>query len=65
MRAVGAGNGPVNDQQIAVENPCSPHGIAGDADVKRRGGMADEILVEVEAAFQIIVGGRRESRRIR
>ena len=53
------GDGAVNDQQVAVEDARSPHGIAGDADVKRRGGVADEMLVEVEACLP---GNRRQAK---
>ena len=62
IAAVGARHGPVNDQQIAVENARSPHGIAGDSDVKSRGGVADEMLVEVEACLP---GNRRQAKGIR
>ena len=61
-RAVGAGDGPVDDQQVAVENARSPHGIAGRFDIKRRGGVADEMLVEVEACLP---DNRRRARGIR
>ena len=53
------GDGPINDQQVAVENPRSPHGIAGDPHVKRGGGVADEVLIEVKACLP---GNRRQAR---
>ena len=53
-------HGPVHDQEVAVEDARPLHGGAGDAAVEGCGGMADEVLVEIELPVHVVVRGARE-----
>jgi hypothetical protein len=59
--AVGHRGGTINDQQVAVVNGGALHRIAGNADEEGGGRVADQVLVEVDPAFQVVVGRRGEA----
>ena len=55
---VGRLGGAIHDQEIAGVDAGIDHGIAGDADKISRGRMGDEIFVEIELGFEVVLGGR-------
>lgn len=55
--------GAIHDQEVAGVDAGVDHGIAGDADEIGGGGLGDEVLVEVELAFEVILGRRGKAGR--
>ena len=50
------------DQQIAIVQAGPEHGIAAHPDKERRGGMVNEMVVQVQPLVDVIIGGGRETR---
>ena len=53
----------VDDEKVAVEDAGVLHGLALRPDEKRGGGPADQMMVQIEFALDVIVGRAREARR--
>ena len=51
----------IDDQQIPVVDPGPDHRVAGGADKVGGRGVQDQVLVEVDALLDMIVGGRGEA----
>ena len=54
--AVGEFDGPVHNQYIIVEDARVFHRVAFHAEEKSGGFVADELFVEVDAPFHVIIG---------
>lgn len=54
---------PVDDEQVAVVQVRIDHGIPVHMGEEGRGGMLDEVLMQVERFLEVIVGGRGEAGR--
>ena len=48
----------VHHQQIAVMNAGAGHGIAAHSQKERAGGMADQLVIEIDSHLHVIVCGR-------
>ena len=53
----------VDNQNVAVEQARIDHEVASEAHKEGRRRMLDQELVEIELAFQIVIGRRRKPRR--
>jgi hypothetical protein len=56
-------NGPVHHQQVAVEDAGIAHRLAAHPQEEGAAGVADQHIVEVDAALDVVVGGAGEARR--
>ena len=56
--AAGAGiEAAVDDQQVAVVDAGPSHGVAADPQKEGAVGVANQVVVEVDAGFDVVVGG--------
>lgn len=53
-------HGPIHDQEVAVEDAHVFHRRARDAAIEGRGGVLDEVLVQVELPVHVVVRGAGE-----
>ena len=53
----------IDNENIAVKEAGVHHGVARQAHIEGRSRMLDQELVEIELAFEIVIGRRRKSRR--
>jgi len=51
----------VHHQQIAVMNAGTDHGIAAHAQKERAGGVADELVIQVNPHLHVVIGGGRKT----
>lgn len=54
--------GPVHHQQVAGEDAGTGHGIARHAEAEGGGFVANEVFVEVETLFEVVIGGGEGAR---
>ena len=59
--AVGGADGAVDDEDVAVVDSGTDHGVARDANEVGGGGALDEKLVEVERRLDVLFGGGGEA----
>lgn len=50
------GDSPVDDEQIAIENPSAAHGLPGRTYKEGRGRPPHQMLVEIELALDVVIG---------
>ena len=50
-------DGPIDYQQVAIMNRRSLHGVALNAHKERRGGVIDQVVIEVQSLVNVILGG--------
>ena len=51
---VGGFDRTVHDQYISIVYPCIDHGASGYLYKKGRGGMFDEVFVQIQVAFYVV-----------
>src|SRR3954463_14405163 len=59
--SVGGFYGAVYDDHVAIEDAGAGHGVTADPHEEGGGFVPDELFVEVDASFHIIVGGGAEA----
>ena len=51
----------VDDEEVSVVNASTNHGVSRGPDEEGGGGLLDEVLIEVEGSFEVIIGGGGEA----